>query len=145
MRLNTVLLCLCLLPFAATAEIYKWVDEDGTVHYGQKPPADRQADTVKPPPSVDTESAQKELQEKQERLRQLEEQRAEREKTQRESEKEAAARKERCQAAKRALEQMRTQNRLQVVNEQGERTYLTPEQMREREKKAQELVKENCR
>lgn len=143
-RLNLFML-LCLLPLTAAGGIYKWVDEDGTVHYGQSPPPDQQAETVKPPPPVDTEGAQKELQEQREKLRKMDEQRAERKKTAAEEEKEAAASKERCEAAKKVLEQMRTQNRLQVTNEQGERSYLTPEQMAEREKKAQQMVEKNCR
>ncbi|MDZ7737239.1 MAG: DUF4124 domain-containing protein [Gammaproteobacteria bacterium] len=144
LRPKFLMLLLCLLPFAAAGEIYKWVDEDGTVHYGQSPPPDQQAETVKPPPSVDTEGAQKSLQEQREKLREMDEQRAERKKTAAEAEQEAAAMKERCEAAKRVLEQLRTQNRLQVTNEGGERTYMTPEQREEREKKAREMMEKNC-
>jgi len=143
-RLNLFMLLFCLLPLTVAGEIYKWVDEDGTVHYDQSPPPDQQAETVKPPPSVDTEGAQKSLQKQREKLQEIDEQRTERKKTAAEAEQEAAAMKERCEAAKRVLEQLRTQNRLQVTNEQGERSYLTPEQMAERKKKAQEMVEKNC-
>lgn len=31
-------ICLALLPLAAPADIYRWKDETGQVHYGQRPP-----------------------------------------------------------------------------------------------------------
>lgn len=39
MRLiRTLLLSLCLLPLAVAAEVYKYTDEKGVVHYSDKPP-----------------------------------------------------------------------------------------------------------
>src|SRR5579885_2953356 len=60
------LLCAILLPALiatgqAAAEMYKWVDENGQVHYSQLPPPGAKAETVKPPPKVDTEQAVDEL------------------------------------------------------------------------------------
>lgn len=34
---------------AASAQVYKWVDEKGRVHYGEKPPAGAKSSTVRPP------------------------------------------------------------------------------------------------
>ena len=37
----TILVLLCALALPATAQVYRWVDKDGKVHYtGDKPPAD---------------------------------------------------------------------------------------------------------
>lgn len=47
-----ILLVTTLLLFAgaASAGLYKWVDEDGNVHYSQKPPRDVQFKRLKAPP-----------------------------------------------------------------------------------------------
>lgn len=42
------LLLLCLLAAAvAAADIYRWTDAEGRIHYSDKPPADRKAKQVK--------------------------------------------------------------------------------------------------
>lgn len=135
----------CLFPAVAAAEIYKWVDEQGQVHYGQSPPADQQAETVKGPPGVDTEGARKALQERRDKLKELDEQRAERKKAAMEAEQQAQARKERCNAARESLAQLRTQNRVQYINEDGERAFLSEEQRQQRLDEAQKAVEESCR
>jgi len=44
-----VALLLALTAPAALAQVFKWVDENGRVHYGEKPPAGAKASAVKPP------------------------------------------------------------------------------------------------
>lgn len=48
-RLSTLapLCALALLPAGAQAEVYKWTDEQGRVHYSDKPPASGKAEQVK--------------------------------------------------------------------------------------------------
>ncbi len=59
-RLLTVLIA-ALLPAAAFAQVYSWKDASGKVHYGDRPPADKQVETRKvappPPASSDAEAA----------------------------------------------------------------------------------------
>ena len=126
--------------------IYKWTDDEGNVHYSSSPPPDQQAETVKPPPATDSEAAQKSLQKSRDILQPPEEKNkdSEKKKAAAEAEPDPAAKKKRCEAARKALEQLRTANRLQYINEDGERAYMTPEQRAEREKKAQEMVEKNC-
>lgn len=50
------LLWLTLVP--AQAEVYRWVDEDGSVHFTDDPPPDRKAEPVDLPPLPETEIAQ---------------------------------------------------------------------------------------
>lgn len=45
-------LLLALAATAASAQVYKWVDENGRVHYGEKPPPGSKPSTVKPPASA---------------------------------------------------------------------------------------------
>ena len=63
------LVCLVALAPPAMAEMYKWVDADGHVHYTQeRPPPGIKGDTIKPPPPVDSETAAKQLESRQELL-----------------------------------------------------------------------------
>lgn len=48
MKLILCLLLALALP-AASAQVYKWVDEKGRVHYGEKPPAGSKPSAVKSP------------------------------------------------------------------------------------------------
>ena len=43
-----LLLALASFPFAAVAEIYKWVDAEGKVHFGDKPLDPKQAQDAEP-------------------------------------------------------------------------------------------------
>lgn len=45
-RIRRLLVLLILVVFAAGAEVYKWVDEDGVVHYSERPPEDGQVSKV---------------------------------------------------------------------------------------------------
>ncbi|NIN36712.1 MAG: DUF4124 domain-containing protein, partial [Gammaproteobacteria bacterium] len=55
-------LCVLATPLQVSAQMYKWVDEAGTVHYSQSPPpAGIQATVIKPPPAVDSDTARANL------------------------------------------------------------------------------------
>ncbi|MDR3416358.1 MAG: DUF4124 domain-containing protein [Nevskia sp.] len=45
---RAIALLLCCLPLAASADIYKWVDDKGQVHYSQNPPAQGHYEDVTP-------------------------------------------------------------------------------------------------
>src|SRR3569833_1404492 len=59
-----------LLANAATAAMYKWIDEQGRVQYSQTPPPAGQFKELKPgpPPSQSPEEAEQELQARVQRL-----------------------------------------------------------------------------
>ena len=50
-------LLLALAGPAASAQVYKWVDEKGRVHYGEKPPAGSKPSAVKSPAAPQDPSA----------------------------------------------------------------------------------------
>ena len=61
-----ILFASVMLFFAglSNAAIYKWVDEDGNIHYGESPPPEREAQEIKPeagPSMVEIERAQERL------------------------------------------------------------------------------------
>jgi hypothetical protein len=51
-------LLLALAAATASAQVFKWVDENGRVHYGEKPPPGATANAVKPPAEVPNAPAQ---------------------------------------------------------------------------------------
>jgi hypothetical protein len=51
-------LLLALAIPAAWAQVFKWVDENGRVHYGEKPPPGAKANAVKPPADAPNTPAQ---------------------------------------------------------------------------------------
>ena len=50
-----ILTTLLILSGSASAGLYKWVDDDGNVHYSQKPPRDQQFERLKEPPPAPEE------------------------------------------------------------------------------------------
>ena len=52
-----ILLFLSLAANAALAEMYKWVDDEGNVHYGDRPPVKNEFEKMKPPPAADEKEA----------------------------------------------------------------------------------------
>lgn len=54
---------------AAEQTVYRWLDDDGIVHYGQEPPAGRPAEAIEVPGGPSDEALE-EAQERQQRIRQ---------------------------------------------------------------------------
>lgn len=135
-------LALCLaLP--ATAQMYKWVDSSGQVHYSDKPPpGNTKTETLRAPaqpastPAAST-GAQKDKaktgpkslaeQEQAFRKRQTDEGKAEKEQTQKDAE--AHERVENCKRAKAALANLELGGRQARIDEKGERVFLTDQQI----------------
>ena len=47
-----LLTIMMIIATSASAGLYKWVDNEGNVHYSQKPPANKQFKRLKAPPSA---------------------------------------------------------------------------------------------
>ncbi|AEA83023.1 conserved hypothetical protein [Stutzerimonas stutzeri DSM 4166] len=46
--MRALLLTLILMPALASAQIYRWTDAEGRVHFGQRPPAGAEQIEVRP-------------------------------------------------------------------------------------------------
>lgn len=138
-------LALLLSAVAAAAEIYKWI-ENGTVHYGNTPPAGHKAETVRPaaPPAARTEAAREALEARREQLQEQEHHEAELQQRAAVEAERRRVKQQNCDNARQALEQLQTHNRLQYTNEDGELAYLTEQQRNERMDKARERIRSNC-
>ncbi len=122
------LLMLCLLPAFAAAQVYSWKDANGKVHYGDRPPASKQADSRKlappPPPTADEEAARKASADRQLSEREKQQKAQEEAKKNQEDPAQAKQRAEGCQQAKANLAAIESGQVRFSVDAKGERVGL---------------------
>lgn len=132
---------LCGSPGALAAGMYKWVDEQGNVHFSQNPPASGSYQEMTPPPTPATpaEDTNKQL----ERYREIL-------KPDPKAREEAAAakqqeqlRRQNCETARKNLETYTAFRRF--IDAKGELVVLTDEERAAKIKDAEEQVKTYCK
>lgn len=148
LRFTFVLLWVsCCTIEPAAAQVYKWVDERGVTHYGERPPQGQTARPVVTTPSTGpgTSRAKPESsQDWQDRNIEFQKRRIQRER-QAESDKNAAKeRQQRCILAKDELRQMESAGRLYDLNQKGERVYLDDTARKAAIENARQFVATNC-
>ncbi|HEX7028942.1 MAG TPA: DUF4124 domain-containing protein [Gammaproteobacteria bacterium] len=142
----TVILILAFGSTPGQAEIYKWVDEHGRIHYGDKPSENAETINVKEE-TVSTENSDNDVARREYRQRVLKSMQHERE---RQEEQRAQARaaeqeaKQRCAEARRRLSGITNAGFLYQENAQGERVIFTDEQRAQATAQAQAAVKRYC-
>lgn len=139
------LLAFCLFPISGFAQMYKWVDEEGNTHYSQQPPpAGITAETVKPPPKVDTEQAVNELTEQQEKLQKLQEEREKQKEEQAKLDEQAALKQKNCRISQDRLNNLLNTGTVRAIDEEGNLTRTTVEDHQARIDEVREKVKKYC-
>lgn len=137
---------LLLLPFAATAQVYSWKDAQGKIHYGDRPPAERQTQVRQLPkaPSAteDVEAARKAAAERQ--FSQREKQAGGDSKPAPEDPAQAKIREENCQRAKNTLAALESGQMRFTLNAQGERVALDGQLREEELARARKSVADWC-
>jgi hypothetical protein len=137
-----------LVPWIAGAEIFKWTDKEGKVHYGDAAPREGEVETIQaPPPPSDSAVLQS-----RNRLDGLSEQteKWEQEREAEKRDKKAAARdedvrKQLCRQAQGQLRHLEIRSVIYHVDEQGKKVYLTNEERAARLEQVRKAVKDNCR
>ena len=143
-----ILLIGMLLTLAAPAEIYKWVDDEGKVHYGEKPPnttTDKAVETIKIKDDVGTSDSQRANEAFKKKSKSLDENRKKRKKEKLAKKKKAgdqAKMKKTCEAAKKLLAGYQMP-RVALV-EGDEYTWLNEEQQQAKIKETKALIKKVC-
>jgi hypothetical protein len=134
------------LPVFATAQsVYKWTDENGVTHFGDRQPTGKQSESVsirtgKPSDNGDSRMSP------QQRVQQIAEEEAENAQSEKISAAEGARQKQRvanCKTARSNLSLLRGGSRIRV-EENGERRYLTPEEISEKREQFEEIAELNC-
>lgn len=139
-------LLITALSGGASAAMYKWVDEQGNVHYSQQRPPNLEYEKVAPPPPPSSSAA-----EERKRLESMLENRAESREQAAEADKEAAARQaeqaryqKNCEAAQKNLELYQNLGHKKIVGEDGVAYYPSEEELAEKISTARENIQKYC-
>jgi hypothetical protein len=120
------LILFAAFPAIVLAQVYSWKDANGKIHYGDRPPVERQADTRKlaAPPAVDVEAIRKANAEKQ--LTEREKQEKSKETAAKAAEEQTASkqREENCRQARSTLSSLESGQVRFTIDSQGERVAL---------------------
>jgi hypothetical protein len=138
----------CLLSFSAaiSAEIYKWVDENGKVHYSDKP-FNENAEKVtieKPPTEKQRIEAQNNAKRLIQRDKRLQENKIEDQQLLKQQTKEINEKSKICADAKKELEILMTPVRVYQVDENGNESILDDAQRQINIKHYKEEIENNC-
>jgi hypothetical protein len=139
-------LVLALVATGAVAEVYKWVDEQGKVHYGdRRPGADSDPSLIELPaaPSRDADHDERSLR-RQRLLDAFEVERDERRRAEAES---AAARQERnrkCAQVRSELAKLERANIVYTRDEGGARIYMSDEERDEVAARGRAWIDKHC-
>lgn len=124
---TTLVVALFMIAGAGAAErVYKWVDADGAVHFGQQPPAKGDAEVIKiqsgfsAPDDAGTEGLSDE-------------------------EKQAAADAETCRMATDNFNKLSGERDVERTDEYGETRLLTPEEKSSERARAEAAMKRFCK
>lgn len=150
MRPTLALLALLLTAAVpAAADLYKWTDGKGQVHYADQPPVGQETQRIGPSSNprreAEAEAARRALADKisQSKQQRQQEQAAE-DKKQSEAEKQRK-KEETCRLARERLAVLQHNGPIARVNDRGERYYLDEAQRQSEAAAAQKRVEEVCK
>ena len=142
-----------LVAVSVHAEIFKWVDENGTVHYGDKPTAGSQTIDVRQhkksvKPSISSDSDEEELTREEKRQRvidMLEEDRLAKNEARQKKKNEQAKKRRKCNSMKDYQKRAKNAGRMYQLDKDGNRVYMSQNQKSKSEQKLQKRIKKSCR
>lgn len=111
-------------------EYYKWVDEQGVTHYGEQAPKNTDASKGRTQTGHSTHTPYE-----------VKEKATETAST---ASTDGLKDPERCKSAKSNLDIINTSSRIKVKGDDGEFSYLSPDEIAKRKKEAQQAAKESC-
>lgn len=148
-KARVLALVLAALALPALPQVFKWVDEKGRTHYGEKPPEGVKATELgaAPPspggstaPAAQPDWKQKELESKRQRIERERKESTESARAQRQE----AERANRCADARRRLAMLDEQIRLYDRNDKGEKVYMEDKDRPAAFAAAKRAIAENC-
>ena len=126
------------------AEMYKWVDDEGQVQYSQSPPPGRPAQTIKPPPKVDSKAARDKLKQQLQDFEVRGDKRQEQAEADQKTQEQAGERKADCEAARERLAKLAGKPRILQYAEDGSSKRLTEEERQAAIAEARKKIEEHC-
>ncbi len=132
-----------LLPiFAVAGEVYKWVDDEGNVHFGDRPQPNVKLETVK----IDKHTPDPNYRDRMQSIKQNVESRREASIEKKAEQKRLSEiNASRCQDAKRRLYPLKQKIRVFSYDDAGERQYMADSDRDSRIKALEAIVKETCK
>lgn len=127
------------------AEIYKWVDENGRTHYGEKPPNEEATEMKIRENEQEPEAGVEKHKVDRDKLLEIYEEEREQKKQEKQKAEEAKKKQEKyCQGLENDLKDMDRGGVYYVLDENGERKYVSEETVASRKKELQEEYEKNC-
>lgn len=136
--------CGLLISAQSSAEVFKWVDEKGAIHYGDRKPDGVESKTLKlksaPPAAAAASETNQNIADT---LAKEREKAAETEYQGKYDQEQKNLDKERCRIAKENLATIDNKARIKI-EENGQQRYLTPEEIAEKRAEMQKIVDTEC-
>lgn len=147
-KMITLLVLMVVLGSAQAGKVYKWVDENGQVHYSSQKPPGQDAETVKirkgPKVQPPAEEASTETTEATDEEAVDED--VAKEAAKQKAQADAALRKKQCEAARKNLAALNRSTRVVQVDEaSGKRSVMTDDQRIKAFEMANQSIKDNCK
>lgn len=123
---SSLALCACLLAVTAPAEVYKWIDAEGRVYFGDRPPQGG-AESMRMPEAEDSGPAatpQERLEKQRRLLHAFEEERRQKRDAQARTRQEQAERQRNCAEARDDLRNQQNAGALYRLGPDGQRVFL---------------------
>lgn len=146
LRCMVLFVGMALPTLASAADVYKWVDENGNVHFGDRPPQGQSEQIQVRPDKPNVESQQRvqrliESQEARQERRQQEEQAHQEQAAQH-----AAAERQAsyCKQLRKNLETLKIGGRVYEARANGERHYFSSEEMAAEIQRLESSLAERC-
>lgn len=134
--------CLLLVPGLAGAEIYRWIDADGRVHFDQRPLVQGAEQVEVSPQVIERDQATRERQARSERF--YDARRQEQAQAMALSAERRAKRSQECSELRRQLAQIPEGVRYYRSEADGQRTYYSDEDMDTARRQLRDRVSERC-
>jgi hypothetical protein len=143
-----ITLTLAVSGIAVAGDIYKWVDEDGNVHYGDKPVSNGSERVAIESRPTDRARVQSQYQAAAQARAENRDARAQADEEGRKAEEELRAqaeeRRQKCEASRATMQQFVRSRRIYTQDESGERVYMDEAQMQAARERVENDVNEYC-
>ena len=143
--LRTVLLALLLTSPFAQAEVYKWTDEHGRVHYSDQPREQDAQSIALPQHTTQTDIGRSRSETRQKLLQAIEEDKLEKQEQLRKQKQQARYRRKQCLLLRDKLRHMNRAGGVYRLNNKGERVFLSAEQRKNSVARLKKQISKTCR
>lgn len=150
-KLSYTLLSIPLLAIALTtsvhaSEVFKWVDDDGVTHYGERAPKDKDYSMIKTYGEVPSgaEEAKQRLEQQRTDKKAGDKKKIDYAEQKKAADQQAMIRAENCKGAQNNLKTIQENARVRLLGEDGEFRYLSEEERQNQINNAKEMITANC-